>query len=147
MFKTEQDLVNCFVTQLLRSNKLRCEVDGVQLSAEFDYIRGRTDLVALSLEGELLAFEAKLTRWRIALHQAYRNTCFSDRSYVVLPLHVALRAAEFEQEFAIRKVGLCGISDGTLHVLLNAPRSIPTEPWLGERAREHIRVSRAHVAA
>jgi len=29
---------------------------------EFDYARGRTDVVAISREGELLAFEAKLDR-------------------------------------------------------------------------------------
>lgn len=144
---SEQELVRHFVAHLLRSTRVRREEDGVQVSSEFDYARGRTDIVAISIEGDVMAFEAKLERWRTALHQAYRNTCFSDRSYVVLPLETALRASAFEHEFAVRRVGLVGVSAEGAQVLLEAPRSTPTEPWLTRLAREHIRVSQSNVEA
>ena len=38
----------------------------------------------------LMAFEAKLKDWRYGLDQAYRNTCFAHKSYVVVPEATAL---------------------------------------------------------
>ena len=113
MFKSEQELVRCFLAQLVESRHLHFDESCVQVSSEFNYARGRTDVVALSQDGEVFAFEAKLSKWRVALHQAFRNTCFSDRSYVVLPMETALRARQYEHEFDIRKVGLIGISGCT----------------------------------
>jgi hypothetical protein len=49
----------------------------VSFACEFDYSRGRTDVVALRDGEHVIAFEAKLKDWRTALHQAYRNTCFA----------------------------------------------------------------------
>lgn len=103
----------------------------VQVQREFDYSRGRTDVVIVTIEGNVVAFEAKLSRWRIALHQAYKNRCFADASYIVLPKQAALRAGRFSDEFARRGVGLCYIDpDEGLVVLCEGGISEPLQPWL-----------------
>lgn len=115
----------------------------LKTATEFDFQSGRTDVIALSETGVVLAFEAKLKRWKEALHQAYRNTCFSTVSYVVLPESVALRAQSFIEDFDLRGVGICCVTRGEL-VVLHAPRSTtPVLPWLTERAIETAMKSRS----
>ena len=105
---------------------------------EFDYARGRADVVGVSSGGEVIAFEAKLVRWRDALHQAYRNTCFAHRSYVLVPECIARRAASRIGEFERRGVGLCSIGAEGLTVVHDAPRREPIQPWLSEAAVAHV---------
>ncbi len=101
---------------------------------EFDYQRGRTDVVAVSQGGQVVSFEAKLDRWKDAMHQAYRNTCFSHLSYVLLPESVALRAKESFDEFDRRGVGICTVQ-GEEVVVIHEPEPVePLQPWLSERA-------------
>jgi hypothetical protein len=127
-FLSEQDLVNCFVEHL--------QADAgpwgkVRFIREFDYSRGRTDIVALAAEGFLIAVEAKLTDWKYALHQAYRNTCFAHLSFVLLPKKNALRALQHVGEFEKRRVGLCYADGSQIMVLHHASRATaPIEPWL-----------------
>src|SRR4051812_1667211 len=83
----------------------------VRTAEQFDYRRGRTDVIAVLVDGSVVAFEAKLEKWREALHQAYRNTCFAHRSYVILPEKVAIAAARYTHDFARRNVGLCYVGD------------------------------------
>lgn len=105
---------------------------------EFDYQRGRTDVVGLSPSGDVLAFEAKLDRWRVALDQAYRNTCFAHRSYVVLPEAAARRASARLDEFARRGVGLCYVTCAGLVLVQEAKRQEPVQPWLAQAATDRI---------
>lgn len=105
---------------------------------EFFYQRGRTDVVALSPEGEIFAFEAKLRDWKEAMHQAYRNTCFAHESYILLPCNVALRVSQWDAEFTRRGVGICTVEDGVVKVLHPAKKIDPLQPWLSERAAAHI---------
>jgi hypothetical protein len=56
-------------------------------------------VVALTSAGRVLAFEAKLKDWREALHQAYRNSCFANGTYVVLPKSAAELAHHTAQSF------------------------------------------------
>ena len=105
---------------------------------EFNFQRGRTDVVALSVDGDILAFEAKLSRWRDALHQAYRNLCFANLSYVVLPREVAIYATKHDEEFSNRGVGLCYIDHTRLVVLREATKNKPLQPWLSERATLYV---------
>lgn len=130
-FKTERLLVNHFVSQLTACNTPWGEVRFVR---EFDYARGRTDVVVLHESGELIAFEAKLNDWRHALHQAYRNTCFAHQSFVLMPKHTALEAAAFRHDFEARGVGLCYVDAEGLHVLTDALPTSPLEPWLARAA-------------
>jgi len=136
-YASEAALVEDFATTAQGWNSPWGALD---LAAEFDYASGRADLIALTHTNELLTFEAKLTRWRDALHQAFRNTFFASRSYVVLPLKTALRAAAYRAEFERRNVGLCSTSDGVVQVLVSAPViSCPVQPWLATQAVAMIR--------
>ena len=135
MFATEESLVTSFVGHLKSNESIWGEI---QVGTEFNYQRGRTDVVAYWGD-TMLAFEAKLTDWRTALHQAYRNRCFAHRSYVLLPKVVALRAHEYAAEFEQRQVGLCYI-DGIdeIVVLQEAPHAKPLQEWLFFQAKHHV---------
>jgi hypothetical protein len=135
-FKSERHLVDDFVN-LLETNqtpwgKLEC-------SREFDYARGRTDVVAVSDTDVLIAIEAKLKDWKYALHQAYRNTCFAHQSFVLLPKKIALSAALYGAEFERRGVGLCYMENSLLVVIYNSRLTTPIEPWLACEAISQVR--------
>ncbi len=106
----------------------------VRFTREFDYQRGRTDVVVLNGAGHLVAVEAKLSRWRDALQQAYRNRCFAHSSYVLLPKEVALRAVQFAADFELRGVGVCCCDDDEVSILLEAALAPPLQPWISNFA-------------
>lgn len=136
----EYDTEESLVTRLLGVlRSVQCPWGTVSVSQEFDYRTGRTDVVALTQGNEIIAFEAKLARWRTALHQAFRNTFFSHYSYVILPEPIALNAIAHSREFEIRRVGLCIVTDCTLQVLLPAPKVDPINAWLSAKAAGMIR--------
>ena len=139
-FQSEQKLVDEFVS-LLESDLTPW--GKVAVSREFDYSRGRTDVLAISGSETVIAIEAKLLDWKLALHQAYRNTCFAHRSFVLLPKDAALAAAIFGVEFERRKVGLCYIDDANLIILCDSPSMSPLEPWLASQAISQVRLSNA----
>jgi hypothetical protein len=134
-FKTEEMLVESFVALLAANDTPWGEV---RFNREFDYSRGRTDVVALAKAGTLIAIEAKLKDWKCALHQAYRNTCFAHQSFVLLPKATALTTLAFLSEFEKRGVGLCYIDGTELVVLQDSPPSAPIEPWLASEAVSHV---------
>jgi hypothetical protein len=103
-------------------------------ATEYDYSNGRTDVIALLQEGTVLALEAKLTRWRDAIQQAYRNTCFAHESLVVLPWGAAERASAFRAEFERRKIGLCGVQQDGVFMLIEPAHVEPLLPQLTARA-------------
>jgi len=126
-FATEALLVSEFLSVLQTSAS---PWESLSFLTEYDYSRGRPDVVAASQSNHLYAFEAKLTKWRYALHQAYRNTSFSHYSYVVLPAEIAKRALVFEYEFERRSVGLCSVTPDETKILLQAPFVEPIQPAL-----------------
>lgn len=136
-FATEVALVQAFLSGL----RVRtCPWGATRAAMEFHHASGRADVVALTGHDELLAFEAKLSRWREALHQAFRNTFFAHRSYVILPARTAAIAARHAEDFARRRVGLCSVADGVVHVILPAPSiPCPVQPWLAAQAADIIR--------
>jgi hypothetical protein len=130
-FKSEAALVRALVSSL-RSGSAPWSIQAT--AREFDYQRGRTDVVAVSSSGQVVSFEAKLGRWRQAMHQAYRNTCFAHLSYVLLPEAVAVKAKSAAEEFDLRAVGICTMK-GAEVVVVHEPQPIdPLQPWLSERA-------------
>lgn len=130
-FDTEQKLVD----QLLLLLKTDATLWGpVRVTSEFFYARGRTDVVAVGDGDMLIAFEAKLTDWKTALQQAYRNTCFAHCSYVVLPRPTAFTATQYIGEFQKRGVGLCYVDGHNVVVLHESPSNQPLEPWLATDA-------------
>lgn len=136
-FRTERDLVRRFIACLRSTDN---PWGRVKLSQEFDYQRGRVDVVALTEgDGQLIAFEAKLERWRDALHQAQRNRCLAHTSYVVLPRKTAAVARRHEAEFARRNVGLCCLEDGVISLIFSPTPELPLEPWLLEQATAETR--------
>lgn len=111
----------------------------LKIGFEFDYRAGRVDVVAVNEFGELISFEAKLHRWRQAIHQAYRCTSFSHYSYVVLPEKEARKAAQYSHEFERRGIGLCSVGAAAITVEIEAAKNNPLQPWLTDSAIEHIR--------
>jgi hypothetical protein len=131
---TEKALVDNFVAHVSTG----CSPwTGLPFAREFEYQRGRADVVTTMVDGTVVAFEAKLTRWRDALQQAYRNRCFAHRSYVVLPMSAAGIAHQFLAEFQRRQVGLCYVGDEGVVVLVDSPCAEPLQPWLSSRAAAH----------
>lgn len=132
MFKTEEGLVRQFMRGLRRAH---CPWGSVKVSREFDYQRGRVDVLALADDGaHLIAFEAKLTKWREALQQAYRNTSFANSSYVLMPKKVALRARAHANEFHDRNVGLCYMRNDRIVIVLAARKQPALETVLQDAA-------------
>ena len=130
MFNSEASLVDSFIKTL----KVKSPWGDITIGKEFNYQRGRTDLVGISNGGLVIAFEAKLTKWRRALQQAYRNRCFADLSYVVLPENSAKNALRNIEEFERRGVGICYIKDGHINIIFDAYKEEPIQPWLKEKA-------------
>ena len=143
MYNREQALVDDLVHHL--AGPLTSPWGELMTTTEFFYGRGRTDVVALTANGEVLAFEAKLTKWRDALHQAYRNRCFAHRSYVVLPDIKAHHAARYVDEFTRRSVGICYVSEGQIMIALDAESDLPLQAWLSEDAKEAVIGERSHA--
>lgn len=131
IYRSERSLVDKFVRHLRSRESIWGDV---HIRREFDYQRGRTDILAVNGRGQVFAFEAKLARWRDALHQAYRNTCFAHESYVLLPPEAASVAQLFPDEFEKRNVGLCYLDRGRAVVIRKAARQQPIQPWLRELA-------------
>jgi hypothetical protein len=130
-FRSEAELVS----RIIRSLSGRNTAWGrVQLLTEWDYRSGITDVLARTNQKEVIAFEAKLNDWRRAIYQAYRNTSFASRSYVVLPTHVATRAEKSPEMFENYGVGLCACDNRGLSVLIEAQTSEPLMEWLTKRA-------------
>ncbi len=110
----------------------------LKVATEFFYSRGRTDVIAMNTDNEVIAFEAKLNKWRDALDQAYRNRCYAHYSYILLPEDTAHKAIKHNEEFDLRSVGICYISDGKVIVAQEATRTEPLQNWLFARAVEAI---------
>jgi hypothetical protein len=134
-FTDEETLVGIFLSQL---GAVKAPWVTLNVLREFDYISGRTDVVLLSQNDEVIAFEAKLTDWRRALHQAWRNSNFANRVYVVLPRANASAALRHREEFKRRRVGLCLVDSTSLEVVVESAPSDPVIPWLHNKARKTL---------
>lgn len=106
----------------------------VNIIREFNYIRGRTDVVAVDKNNNVYAFELKLEKWSKAIQQAYRNTCFAHGSYVVLPESKAQHAYRYSHEFSRHSIGLCSVKNGDVLILVPAIFQNPIQPWLAKAA-------------
>src|SRR5262249_54490277 len=129
----EKDLVEDFIGHLA----IQSPWGRVKTNAEFFYQHGKTDVVALDPNGRVIAFEAKLVKWKQALHQAYRNTCFAHRSYVLLPKETAMIAFQAAAAFDQRRVGICYVDQGVV-ILQDAEEVRPLQPWLSDKAARHV---------
>lgn len=134
-FATEADFVERFVNKLAKG---RTVFGRVQITTEWDYRSGIVDVLARHRRKTLVAFEAKLDNWKRAFHQAYRSTAYANKSYVIVPEHVASRAMREREEFELRGVGLCSFNGIAVQVLIEATEQDALLRWLRERAHEHF---------
>jgi hypothetical protein len=130
-FDTEAELVREFLTKLQGG---RSPWGPVDTAVEWDYRSGVADILARNHSRDLIAFEAKLSNWRRACHQAYRSTAYADVAYVVLPENVASRAAKESEVFARYGVGLVSCSVRRISVLIEAKACEPLVRWLTIKA-------------
>lgn len=137
-YELESDLVKDFRTTISGAHNTFAII---AVATEFNYVEGKVDLVARDSNGDLVAFETKLSRWRTALNQAYRNSSFAHYSYVVLPElpETALDnlVGHFD-EFHRRSVGLCFFGSSGIEVKIPATRRSPIQPWLTNSAMSYI---------
>lgn len=132
-FATEADFVDRFVGKL---SKGRTTFGKVQITKEWDHTAGLVDVLARHRRKTLVAFEAKLDNWKRAFHQAYRSTAYANKSYVIVPTHVAARALRDRDEFELRGVGLCSFDGKSVRVLIEASEQDALLVWLRAQAHE-----------
>lgn len=133
MFKEELQLVKKFRKTLeTESNSFELKKTDI----EFKHLTGRTDVIGISKDGELVAIEAKLKNWKSALYQAYKNTSFANYSYVLLPPESLKSAIKNKEEFIKRKVGILTLDNGEIKIILKAERIFPFIPRLTKEAKE-----------
>ncbi|HXR48029.1 MAG TPA: hypothetical protein VN784_11385 [Candidatus Limnocylindrales bacterium] len=134
-YLTEQSLVNELSSVVKAKNgPVHCR----EVAHEFDYASGRTDVLGLGGQDEVHAFETKLSKWRDALDQARRNTCFAHYCYVALPVKAANTALKFEREFVRHGVGLIVLGMQQAKLAIKPRRNDPLLPWLTKAALAHF---------
>lgn len=134
-FATEACFVDKFIGKLAKG---RTKFGRVQITTEWDHRAGFVDVLARSRRKGLFAFEAKLDNWKRAFHQAYRSTAYANRSYVIVPEHVANRAMRDRAEFELRGVGLCSFDGSAVQVLIEAVEQEALLRWLRDQAHKHF---------
>ncbi len=138
-FETEAELVDRFVRRLCSG---RSCYGSLQLTTEWDHRAGIVDVLARTSDGDIVAFEAKLKNWRRAFLQAYKNTAYASRSFVLLPPAAATRALAEREEFEFRGIGLCSFDGKKIQILISAGKHEPLLSWLQARAHEHFDILR-----
>ena len=116
------------------TSPVRCQ----EAAPEFDYASGRADIVARDTRDHVHAFEAKLIRWRDALEQARRNTCFAHYCYVALPSRSAAPALKARNEFRRHGVGLVVLTGQIATLAIRPRRNVPLLPWLTKLAMAFV---------
>lgn len=135
LYELECHLVDEFKVLLSKSEN---PFQIVGTSSEFDYRAGRVDIIADAGTGILIAFEAKLSRWRTALVQAYRNTAFAHYSYVLMPENTTNSPLKNSYEFERRGIGLCSVGPSGIRIEIEAVKKDPLQPWLTSAALDHV---------
>lgn len=136
-FETEAALVASFLGAL--------RADGafgrVQIATEWNHKSGLVDVLVRDAANSLIAFEAKLSDWKRAFMQAYRNTAYANKAYVLLPESTAQVALKHREEFELRGIGLCAMQADGVQVLIDAAEQDPLVKWLRAKAHEHFDVA------
>jgi hypothetical protein len=89
-------------------------------------------------QSEIIAIEAKLTRWRDAIAQAAAYRRYADRTFVLLPMQNAVIAAQHKAAFAEAGVGLLSYGDGRV-VRVFPARKAKEHTWHREFAISRLR--------
>lgn len=134
-FQSEAALVDKFVDELQTGSSC---YGSVQVTREWNHRAGLVDVLVRDATGGLVAFEAKLDNWRRAFLQAYRNTAYADRAYVLVPPAVAARALQDREEFELRGVGLCSFDGEAIHIVIEACEQQSLLQWVRVQAHDHF---------
>lgn len=134
-FASEAEMVDQFVGVLA---KPRSGFGRLEITLEWDHRAGFVDVLARDRSSALIAFEAKLGDWKRAFMQAYRNTAYANRAYVLLPTGVAHRAMLHRETFEGKGIGLCCFDGKRIEVLLEAVDQEPVVTWIRRKAHEHF---------
>lgn len=129
-FASEAALVDCFV-EALRQGETCWR--SVEVLTEWDHQAGVVDVLARTGKNTLVAFEAKLSDWKRAFHQAYRNSSYANRVYVVMPRETVHRALTYRADFERRGIGLCSVAE-KVYVHIKAEEQVPLRSWIRRRA-------------
>jgi hypothetical protein len=87
---------------------------------------------------DVVAIEAKLTRWREALAQATTYRRYADRVFVLLPMESAKIAVEHKDIFLEHGVGLLSYDSSGVYRMFSCPRA-REHTWHREFALSRIR--------
>lgn len=139
IFRYEEDLIQIFISHIENGNG---NFNFSNIIREFNYNNGKTDILGLSSEKKLYAFEAKLTKWKYAVNQAYRNTIFANYSYVVMPERLDMTVLKNIHFFEKRNVGLILVDHNSYRLVINAQRLESKRNWISDKANKLI--SREH---
>lgn len=131
IFDTEARLVDLFVRSLQDG---RTAFGSLQITTEWDHRSGFVDVLVRDRKNNLIAFEAKLKDWKRAFFQAYRNTAYANRTYILLPRKEAEKAMRYREDFELRGIGLCSMDGEGLQVLIEATEQDVLLAWLRNRA-------------
>jgi len=87
-------------------------------------------------DAEVIAVEAKLSRWREAIDQATAYRRFANRSYVALPRETLERSKGIVPTCRSRGLGVLAVSSDGVHVVRRAPFHHPRSAgWVSLVAR------------
>ncbi len=98
---------------------------------------------------EIITIEAKVLDWRRAVAQAARNRVFAHRSFVALPVHLAMRVST-ESVFRLLGIGILGVTAHDDVRVLRGARRFRPRIWdyyyrLAELTAEYVRSNRCHL--
>lgn len=110
----------------------------VQITTEWDHKAGFADVLVRTENRGLIAFEAKLSDWKRAFFQAYRNAAYANRVYVLMPRSTVHRALLQREEFEFRGIGLCSINEGKIQIHIGASQQKELLSWVRRRANAHF---------
>ncbi len=130
MYNLEKILVKDFKEHISCDNS---PLEILTYATEFNYVSGKIDLLASNEKQQLIAFEAKLLKWKVALNQAYRNSSFAEYSYVVVPNNIIDRVKKFKNEFDKRGIGLISVNDEGIEIIFKSKYKKPIQPWLKQK--------------
>lgn len=133
IFDTEARLVDLFVRSLQDG---QTAFGTLQITTEWDHRSGFVDVLVRDARNNLIAFEAKLKDWKRAFFQAYRNTAYANKTYILLPHKEAEKVMRFREEFELRGIGLCSMNGECFQVLIEAAEQEALLAWLRNRAHE-----------
>ncbi len=84
------------------------------------------------IEAEVIAIEAKLTKWREALNQGMRYKQFADKVIVAMDADGAPRSPDALELFSDSNIGLCAVTHDDVEWLVEPTKTPPSDMYDNE---------------